>query len=252
MVRHLNKLAVVFNDLHIPFHDENLLHIALKCCIDVKPNLIILNGDFFDFYGISRFDSSPNRADDLEYELTIGREVLQLIRYAFPRARIVFIMGNHEERLTSFLSRGKNKALFNLSCLKIPNLLNFEKYKIEFCEDKFYLNKKFIITHGSKEGLEPAKAQGLSLMKNGISGHAHKTQKFERNFLDLNIEWNSTGCMCKIEELKYATKFSHTWNKGFCFVKYDDKNFQVSNIKYLGNSFHCPINGNLYFNVKKS
>ena len=221
--------AIVGADLHIPFQCNNTLKAFISHCKD--KDLIVLNGDTMDFYGISKFDSSPNRADDLEYELTCGRGVLEQIRNINSKAEIIFIMGNHEERLSKFLSRGKNKALFNLSCLKIENLLNFEKYRIQLVNNIYHLNKNFIITHGVSCGNEPAKMEAQRYMISGLSGHAHKSSVFIRRYLNKTIKWYSAPCMCDIEQMDYAAKFRHAWTKGFCLIDYDKNNFKVEEVE---------------------
>jgi hypothetical protein len=214
--------AIIAADFHVPFHCEKSLKEFIFAC--KEKDLIILDGDFQDFYGISKFDAAPTRADDLEYELTCGRAILSKIReVAGDKARIVYLLGNHEARLEKFLSRGKNKALFHLSCLSLKNLLSMDKYGIELFKDKYHINDFTIATHGTKMGLYPAKGEGLSYCCNGFSGHAHKRDQFYRSILNGKIEWYSLPCMCNPELLDYASAFRHTWNKGFVTFSYTEE-----------------------------
>jgi hypothetical protein len=221
-----NNIAIVAADFHVPFVSIKYLQKLLLEIDRLKPDKLVLAGDYMDFYGISKFDSAPTRADDLQYELTCGKEIFEKIRKVFD-GEIVFIPGNHETRLQTFLSRGKNKSLFNLACLKIEELLNFSKYKITLSDLFYHLNDNFIITHGTKCGQSPAQAEALSMGISGMSGHCHKSNKFFRNYFGRSIEWHSTGCMCDIDKIDYAATFNHTWNNGFASVEYTKTNFKV-------------------------
>jgi hypothetical protein len=225
------ETCIISCDYHIPFYDDKSLSELLSFTQKNIPNKFIIAGDFCDLYSISKYDSAPTRADELEYELTIAREILQKIRAISSSMGIIFIVGNHEQRLEKFLSRGKNKALYNLACLKLENLLNFSKYNITKVENIYRLNENFIITHGSKCGLNAAQSEALSYMTNGASGHTHRELTFKRKFLDKTIEWHSIPCMCNITDAKYAEKFNHAWSNGFAHMSYDEKAFEIKIIR---------------------
>lgn len=50
------KMVVVANDFQIPFHDEGALELFKLFIRKEKPDWLILNGDFQDFFEISNFD----------------------------------------------------------------------------------------------------------------------------------------------------------------------------------------------------
>lgn len=222
--------AIIAADFHVPTYDEKSLKEYLTYIKLNKHDKIIIAGDFLDLYAISKFDSAPSRADDLQWELTIAKEILQKIRDISDK-EIIYIVGNHEERMEKFLSRGKNKALYNLGCLKIENLLDFQKYKITKINDIYNLNKNWIVTHGSKCGVSAAQGEALSYMKSGISGHTHRELTFKRKFLDELVEWHTLPCMADISQAHYAAKFRHAWNNGFAKVEYDNYNANVKIIR---------------------
>lgn len=222
-----SKLAIVAADFHVPFINLKALQIFINTIKNDKPDQVILAGDILDLYSISRFDNAPERADDFQYELTEGRTLLEKIRSVFDK-ELIFIPGNHEDRLIHFLMRGKNRALFNLSCLKLDELLSFKKYGVQLAEKYYHLNANFIIKHGSKCGQNPATAEGNSMGISGMSGHAHKANIFRKNYFGRVVDWYSLGCMCDIAAQKYAADFSFTWNNGFGRIEYTKENYQVS------------------------
>ncbi len=50
------QMVVVANDFHVPFQDEQALALLRRFLRAERPEWLILNGDFQDFWEISRFD----------------------------------------------------------------------------------------------------------------------------------------------------------------------------------------------------
>lgn len=119
-----NKFVVI-SDIHYPYQDDK----AVKCVLHFIQNndidTIILNGDILDFYDVSSFDKEPDRINSLQREINITARLFKKLRDIKPKARIVFIKGNHENRLERYLK--KHPELYSLDVLKLPNLLNLKK-----------------------------------------------------------------------------------------------------------------------------
>jgi hypothetical protein len=49
----------LLSDVHIPFHDRAAVETAFAHAAAQKPDLILLDGDFADFYSVSFFDKDP-------------------------------------------------------------------------------------------------------------------------------------------------------------------------------------------------
>jgi predicted MPP superfamily phosphohydrolase len=71
-----------------------------------KPDIIVLDGDVLDGATISRFPRTgwDHRPTLLE-EITAAQGLLTGIRKAAPQARRVFIRGNHDDRVETYLYR---------------------------------------------------------------------------------------------------------------------------------------------------
>src|SRR5881398_2924489 len=52
------QLAVIANDFQIPFHDEKSLLVFKLFLRRERPDWLILNGDFQDFWELSSYDST--------------------------------------------------------------------------------------------------------------------------------------------------------------------------------------------------
>ena len=121
--------VLVLSDIHIPFHDLEALTTALEFGAAREPDVILLNGDILDCYDVSRFMKEKNRPSIVD-EIAMGNEFLGLLREQFPEARIIYKLGNHEERMRNYIL--KNAPEFsNLEALELQSLLNFDKHGIE-------------------------------------------------------------------------------------------------------------------------
>src|SRR3989442_14579041 len=96
-------MGVAANAFHGPFHDECPLAVFQRFLRRERPDWLILNGDFQDFWEIARFDLAPRAGKAFREEITIGRRILRSFRRVLPKARITWIEGNHEFRLRHYL-----------------------------------------------------------------------------------------------------------------------------------------------------
>ena len=170
----------------------------------------------------------------------IGREVVAIIRSAFPGIQIFFKMGNHEERWQSYLS---NKA---------PEILGVPEFEIEHIYHLGDLNMRMLdkrqhiklghlnVLHGHEFGrtiFSPVNAsRGLFLRAktSALIGHYHQTSEhIEKNMNDNIIACYSTGCLCDLRP-DYARY--NKWNHGLAIVEVgdEDSHFGVKNLKIIG------------------
>ena len=91
--------VIVLNDIHIPYHDQKSLAIALAYMKDNKPDVIILNGDIIDCYSVSSYRKDPARLQTFQDEINETKAFLAYLRETFKKARIYYTMGNHEKRI---------------------------------------------------------------------------------------------------------------------------------------------------------
>src|SRR5713101_2928905 len=131
MGRHHSKhseyqLAVIANDFHIPFHDVRALLLFKLFLRRERPDWVILNGDFQDFWEISNYDLTPRTGKEFRQEIEIGKRILRSCRLSLPRARITWIEGNHEFRLRRYLIQN-TKELYGLPGLSVPEIFELNK-----------------------------------------------------------------------------------------------------------------------------
>ena len=110
-----SQKVAVLGDLHIPYHNKLMVKNFIQFVKDEQPDQIILNGDVVDFYDLSSFDKNPERLNKLQEELDICVDLLKNLRKNCPKSKIIYILGNHENRLRRFL--WKNPRLSSLNAL---------------------------------------------------------------------------------------------------------------------------------------
>lgn len=223
--------VLVLSDIHLPYHDENALEIALKDGMDRGCKGVLLNGDILDFYALSRWEKDPQQRD-LRNEVLVGRAFLQLVRECFPKARIVWKMGNHEERHESWMyAHGQDWLGFPE--FELFSLLLCDRYGIEVVKDKRIIRLgKLNVIHGHEyrfnisNPVNPARGFFLRAKACVLGGHLHQTSHHsERNLEGRQVSAWSQGCLCNLSP-DYAPL--NNWDHSFSIVTVKGDDFHVS------------------------
>jgi predicted phosphodiesterase len=229
--------ALILSDIHIPYHDEKAVMAAVEYGKKQKPDIVILNGDIGDFYAVSRHDKDPRRC--LSSELDAVRQFLFWIRKQFPKARIIYKIGNHEDRMERFLVKNA-PVLLGTSDFEIPKLLRFDEMKIE-CVGSLNLIRlgKLCIYHGHElpQGMSspvnPARGIWMRVQETLLCGHWHRVSEHtEKTGISNRISscW-STGCLC---DMRPTYSIVNRWSHGFAIVETQaDNEFEVHNHKII-------------------
>src|SRR2546428_1462054 len=125
------QLVVIANDFQIPFHDEKALLLFKMFLRRERPDWLILNGDFQDFWEISSYDLTPRSGKEFEHEIETGKKILRSFRRSLPRARITCVEGNHEFRLRKYLIQNA-RELYGLPGVSVPDIFDLKRLKIEY------------------------------------------------------------------------------------------------------------------------
>lgn len=229
--------ALILSDIHIPYHDETALNAAIEYGKKQKPTILILNGDIGDFYSISRHDKDPRRV--LADEIDAVRQFLFWVRKQFPKIRILFKIGNHEDRLERFMAK-KAPELLGTTDFEIPSLLKLDDIGIETVGSLNLIRLGNLpiyhgheLPQGMSSPVNPARGIWMRSKSTLLCGHWHRTSEHtESTGLDKHfISCWSTGCLC---ELKPAWLSCNSWNHGFAMVETEeDGSFEVHNHKII-------------------
>lgn len=225
------KIGVI-SDIHFPYHNKGTVEAAFEDFYKEDIETIILNGDILDFYQVSRFNKIPNKAALCE-EIDMARTFLKELRGAFPGKTIFYKEGNHEERLTKYITSSA-AALFGLDEVKLQNLLKLEDFDIHFATGKEFIEAGHLnILHGHEilcmpMGINTARTLRLKASANLLFGHFHRTQQDMSKDIKGTIQgaW-ATGCACELEPDYMRV---NNWNHGFAVVELDATgDFHVEN-----------------------
>lgn len=227
------------SDAHVPYHEPKAIEAAVEYARkNFKPDVVLINGDWCDFYSVSRWDKDPKRRNFVS-ELGVCEESLRWLRGRFPKARIVFKYGNHEERYTKFIWN-KAPELWGLDACRIENILHLDSMGIEIVDDQRpVMAGKLPVLHGHElpKGLtNPVNmARGAFLRTNHtvLVGHGHRTSGHaESDMFGSEIFCWSQGCLCDMNP-EYAR--INRWNRGFAEIDVSrDGSFDVKNLRITG------------------
>lgn len=230
------KQALVISDIHVPYHNAEAVQTALQYGRKRKPDAIILNGDLADFQSISFFERDPRRRH-LRDELETCERFLEVLRDAFPRARILYKEGNHEERLWRYCWRNVPE-LADLEELSLGELLHLKDYGVELVADKrpIRCGEHLYLLHGHEfrapfvNPVNPARGLYLRTKANALCGDLHQTSAHTEAGLDKIVSCWSAGCLCDLHP-RYMPL--NKWNLGFAFVTLDRNRWSVENLKII-------------------
>lgn len=230
--------AGILSDIHVPYHDRRAIEIAVRHLKKLKIDTLILNGDIADAPGLSRYLKDPSVVQ-LKHELKTLRQMFAWLRSEFPKAEIVWKLGNHEARLYSYLLSNA-PALFDLEVLTWGELARCNDHGIRVMEDDTRIIHlgKLPVVHGHEfiRSFAPpvSAARGLFLRTHtsALCGHHHTTSTHpDRDVKGRPIMTWSTGCLCKLTP-RYS-RFNK-WNHGFAAVEvYRGGGYDVSNLRIL-------------------
>ena len=201
-----------------PTHDEEAVELALAILRDAKPDVVVLVGDNLDLPEFGKYlttapfqqttQASIDRASLLSYQLRLA---------AGPDARIVWIAGNHEERMPRFIATNA-AAAFGLRrgdtpeswpVMSVPFLCHFDETRIEYLAgypaSTYWINERLRVIHGDRVNSNGVTATKF-LAREKVSviyGHIHRREWAEITREDHDgprtILAASPGCLARID-----------------------------------------------------
>ena len=252
---------MVLSDLHIPFHCQRAVTLALAVGCSLKPDIIILDGDIVDNWEISEFYKNPkhHNKDNLKSEILQARAFLAELRRLFPESRIVYIFGNHEFRWMKYIAKHA-RELAELDGMTLEEQLRCAENRIEVInndtKENCFAYGKLIIGHfdlANKYSGYTAKNLADQKSISLIQGHTHRGGSSFRRLYDRDIAAYENFCLCN----RNPEFVDHpNWQLGFSII-YKDKTsdfFQVNQhyIAELGDgadrTYKTIFNGLIYEN----
>jgi len=235
------KNILLLSDVHLPYHHIPALDEAIEYGISKKIDSILLNGDILDCYMLSKFQPDP-RMRMFGEEIIAFQQFIKVLKNAFPKAKIYYKLGNHEERYERIMIN-RCAEFLSIAHFDFENVLGCLELGVEVIKDQriIYFGKLPIL-HGHEVGIKsvavnPARSLFLKTYKSSICGHLHRTSQHNEQALDGKIIscW-STGHLGDPHP-KYARL--NKWNHGIARIeKNTDGDFEVINFNLMKNKLY--------------
>ena len=237
------RRTLILSDIHVPFHDRAAIEAVIHRAKRGDPSCILLNGDVCDFFSVSRFDRNPTESS-LKKEIDLTRQFLGWLRQQFPKARLIYKLGNHDEWFDKYLFR-KAPELFGVSGVSLQHLTTAKIDSIEAVEGVEWVDDqrkimigKLNVYHGHELGkgsiappVNPARGLFMRTIECGLQGHLHKdSQHSETSANGKLISTWSTGCLCGLYP-RYAR--INKWTHSAAMVDLSGGQFSVDPIRLL-------------------
>ncbi len=236
------KNTLIIADLHSKFYDRSATEIAINYGVKKGCDSVIIDGDFMDYYGFSKFDRSAITMNGFWDEREWGVDMLQLLQECF--GRVFLKKGNHDIRRE--LSHERLAVQFPdvLDLARYSEYLFFDDSNVEIIEDyRHIVYGKANIIHGHEYqgggGIHVAYNRLNKTMDNTISAHSHTTQSDFRPDINGNLygSW-SIGCLCNLHP-RYNPK--NRWTQGFARIEKDESGeFEMLN-RMIYNGKTIPV-----------
>lgn len=163
-------VCIVFSDAHYhPGIGATVAHRAmLEVIRDLKPKMVVANGDIFDGARLSRFprngwEEQPRVSD----ELAEVQERMAEIRHAYRSAKLIRTVGNHDIRYDRHLSTHASD-LEGVQGMRLADHLPVWKE----CMSVF-INGHTMVKHRFNGGIHAAYNNTLRAGTNIVTGHTH-------------------------------------------------------------------------------
>lgn len=207
--------VISLSDIHFGSEDKEALNLAVSFIRDEKPDTIVLNGDILDADNLSDFLRNPVKKDSLLSEIEATKSFLSILRVICPYANIVFIEGNHEDRLRKLL--WKHPIILSLTPnVTFQSILDLDLFRIKWLPygDQF-VYRKCVFTHGVKTSKACGVDNIISYGGSGTSGHTHRLTLSGKTVLGNTFYWVESGCLCNLKP-DYVKGIAD-WQHGFAF-----------------------------------
>lgn len=215
-------VAIVFSDAHYWPGEPTTAHQALLEVIeDLKPKLIVANGDVYDGARISRHDPLYGHVMPTpKEELDAVRERMAEVESVSKGAYHFWTIGNHDIRLWKYITQHAPEVA---ECFGTSIWEHFNKWEHGW---SLHLNNNTMVKHRWHNGVHATYNNALKSGKHIVTGHLHRlcvTPWSDYNGRRYGID---TGTLSE----PYGDQFLYTennpvpWCSGFAVLTYKDGN----------------------------
>lgn len=235
-VVHGEQRVLCLYDIHFPVHNAKALEAAISYGQKIDPTIILLGGDVIDVHDFMTHERNP-RKRTFEAEIAMVVAEVEALKKLFPKARIIWIEGNHEYRLPRYY----NGKAVEMPILTMPELIRAMMKDhtvlqgVEWVDNKRTVRiGKMAFIHGHEfrggGGQYPAAWLMARVFSNASCGHFHRTDNCRRYSLGRKDEFRTYTFGC-LADLTPGYMPYNQWNHGFGVFTCDkDGDFEMRNL----------------------
>jgi predicted phosphodiesterase len=249
-------LVAFFGDQHVPRHHKALHSMACQWLKENRPAKLILLGDLLDNEYVSRhrkFQDGPSAQECVD----MAWGVLRDYREASPDTEVLFVDGNHEDRVRISVAdqipgvRNLTRAGGGPAVLSTEHLLRFDELGIEavhmkggYEHSEIRVSKTLVARHGhiAKKGSGVSALATLAqLRRNVVIGHTHRQGLVYITHWDIDgnphrLMCCEAGTMAEIANgMDYASAGVPDWQQGFATAQLFGDYFTVELAVFVNN-----------------
>lgn len=216
-----NGVVLVGSDSHYAPGVESVAHRAfVKFCKEMKPEIIVKNGDELDFPSISRhspigWESRPRVQDEIE----CARDKLEEIENASLNSKLFWPLGNHDARFETRLATvAPEYARVHGVHLKD----HFPRWKPCW---SVWVNGNTVIKHRYKGGIHAAHNNTVNAGKHIVTGHLHSlkvTPFTDYNGTRYGVDTGTMADPYGPQFTDYMEDGPRNWRAGFAVLTYSN------------------------------
>jgi hypothetical protein len=215
-----NGIAIVFSDAH--FWDTNpatAYRALLKFIKELKPRLVVNNGDAFDGASISRHGRIgflENRPSVIQ-ELNACKEMLHTIAKAAKGATLTWPLGNHDSRFETFLAAQAPQYEF-------VHGFHLKDHFPEWLPCwATWINGDTVIKHRYKNGIHATHNNTVGSGVNIVTGHLHSLKVTPWTDYTGTRYGVDTGTLSRVDGeqfMNYTETNPVNWRSGFAVLTF--------------------------------
>lgn len=246
MSKQLESVLIV-PDVHRPYHDKQAWKLVMNVAKALKPQGIIVLGDFGDMYSVSSFSKDPKRALKLDWEVkdcNAGLDELDALGAKWK----IYIAGNHEQRLQRYL-QDKAPALYPF--IKIEQIMRLNERGWKFVPYKSDIKVgRVYFTHDVSYAGRNAVFRTLDAYQHSVViGHTHRmAYVVEGDATGRAIISCQFGWLGDVKQVDYMhrLKASKDWALGFGIGYLEPKTGLLFITPVPLVNYKCVVSGELY------
>jgi len=238
-------LYVILGCMHVPFHNKKFFDSILEYIYDVKPQGLILLGDFVDLHSLSSYDRHKVNIPITTFkEYAEANKALDILDSVFNGDKY-YLFGNHEARAIKFHNDVANHRLGKETSCPIHQMKLIERnYKVldNYNEARIIIGD-VLNCHGWYHNKHSADKHITQMNRSVFMPHTHRFNVSSDNkYIGYNVGF---GGNIKSSVFNYGTKpMKGIWKNSFATqFLYKGKN-SVNPILWKGS--HFSVNDKIY------